>query len=736
MLQRPFAIVTLFGLLWLSSAQPMDPEPPVQSTESEQSVQCLPPLFAEDAPNYWPCSPSAFTQKGDASDNDDDGEDMGNRDRVMDEADPLSSLSLGSTIPQQQSMGLLPQDVKKIAAKAFTHEKDRLGQSFSSYVRYIDNRINAFNKQDSTKIDALDYLGPSLKHARVEWQGEPTISLLFIYWDTEIKKFKVHPASLTYDEIFTIDYQALCFNGMRPALVKVFDTTIANVADLKAMADTLAAGILARLGNDSKQVLIRIGDIVKANQENDLAKSCKDSVTRYAVPNDMMRSASSQGMKQMRAFRYETKAATKSKKRPLSNADPALQGLKKNGPLHTRLSREMNEYRGYVDAKVKILQNTPAGTPNLTQYVLAVTSRLSTKIHMGSRSWVWDKELHNTSPLATLLAAVAKESRPLKLHSDKDRAAFVDRFDTFLLDCDGVLWHDKFVIDGVTETLARLRHKGKRILFVTNNSTKSRDAYLKKFQSLGIAASKQTSAGLVKLTKQFMNACTLSGLFIDVRQEEIFGSSYATATYLAKVNKLPADKKVYVIGESGIKEELTSQGIPVLEAADDYDGLPEGENWSDIGPLEEVGAVVIGFDRKINYRKFAKAHTYITHQKDCRFIATNADLTIPMFHRVLPGTGSFVSVLTSSTGQQPVVIGKPHRTMLDCIIEKYHLDRERTCMVGDRLDTDIQFGINGNVATLLVLTGVTTECEAFRADQPIVPDYVMDSFGHLATIDA
>ncbi|KAJ1973129.1 hypothetical protein H4R34_005182, partial [Dimargaris verticillata] len=257
----------------------------------------------------------------------------------------------------------------------------------------------------------------------------------------------------------------------------------------------------------------------------------------------------------------------------------------------------------------------------------------------------------------------------MKLHSDADRATFVDRFDTFLLDCDGVLWHDKFVIDGVTETLAKLRQKGKRILFVTNNSTKSRDAYLKKFQSLGIAASK----------------------------EEIFGSSYATATYLAKVNKLPADKKVYVIGESGIKEELTNQGIPVLEAADDYDELPEGENWNDIGPLEEVGAVVIGFDRKINYRKFAKAHTYITHQKDCRFIATNADLTIPMFHRVLPGTGSFVSVLISSTGQQPVVIGKPHRTMLDCIIEKYHLDRERTCMVGDRLDTDIQFGINGNV---------------------------------------
>lgn len=88
-----------------------------------------------------------------------------------------------------------------------------------------------------------------------------------------------------------------------------------------------------------------------------------------------------------------------------------------------------------------------------------------------------------------------------------------------------------------------------------------------------------------------------------------------------------------------------------------------------------------------------------------------------------------LNVLSSSTGRIPTVLGKPHQTMLDCIVDKWHLDRKRTCMVGDRLDTDIAFGQLGGLTSLLVLTGVTKLDQLSSSD--IQPDYLIESLGCL-----
>ena len=114
-------------------------------------------------------------------------------------------------------------------------------------------------------------------------------------------------------------------------------------------------------------------------------------------------------------------------------------------------------------------------------------------------------------------------------------------------------------------------------------------------------------------------------------------------------------------------------------------------------------------------------------QKDCRFIATNTDLTYPANGCILPGTGALVNVLSSSLGKEPIVIGKPQPTMLQVILSKYHLDPASTLMVGDRLDTDILFGQQGGLHTCLVLTGVS------RLDDigAIKPDHVVDSLVRL-----
>lgn len=102
---------------------------------------------------------------------------------------------------------------------------------------------------------------------------------------------------------------------------------------------------------------------------------------------------------------------------------------------------------------------------------------------------------------------------------------------------------------------------GKQIVFVTNNSTKSRRAYKKKLDDLGIPA----------------------------EVDEIFCSAYSSAVYIKRVVKLPADKKVYVIGESGIEEELRNEGVQYFGGTDPEERIQmQEEDYTNFVPDPEV----------------------------------------------------------------------------------------------------------------------------------------------------
>ncbi|CAG8485638.1 9982_t:CDS:10 [Scutellospora calospora] len=280
-------------------------------------------------------------------------------------------------------------------------------------------------------------------------------------------------------------------------------------------------------------------------------------------------------------------------------------------------------------------------------------------------------------------------SKPTKLCTISDYESFIDKFDTFLIDCDGVLWKGDYVIPG------------KKILFVTNNSAKSRADYFKKFKNLNIEAN----------------------------EDEIFSSSYASAYYLKNILKFPKDKKIYVIGESGIADELALEGIRYCGL---NDNIVQDQPFTleDITPDPEVGAVLCGIDRYINYRKLAKALYYLNTNPGCIFLLTNNDSTFPFHDHVAPGAGAIAAPLITSLNRDPdCIVGKPNKPMMDCIIQKFHLNIERTCMIGDRLETDIKFGINGGITTLLVLTGISSEKDFLGKDVPfpITPDYYMSS---------
>lgn len=299
------------------------------------------------------------------------------------------------------------------------------------------------------------------------------------------------------------------------------------------------------------------------------------------------------------------------------------------------------------------------------------------------------------------------------------RKELVQRYDNFLFDCDGVLWAGTEALPGAASFIHKLRALGKRVLFVSNNASKSRRTLLSKIKEMGI----------------------------DGNENEVFSSAYATAAYLKNVLKFPADRKAYLIGMDGMEEELRSVNIPFLGGTNNEDC--QGLEGLDFAPLTSdgaldpsVGAVICGIDTKITYRKMAKAFRYITRpgadgevtsgiNGGCHFICTNSDATFPTSQGFFPGAGSIWAGIEYASGRKPVIVGKPNQPMIDTIFARFDFEKSRTLMVGDRLNTDIAFGQAGGIDTLLVLTGVSTVEHVHADDAPAVPTYIVNGLNDM-----
>jgi 4-nitrophenyl phosphatase len=222
----------------------------------------------------------------------------------------------------------------------------------------------------------------------------------------------------------------------------------------------------------------------------------------------------------------------------------------------------------------------------------------------------------------------------------------------------------------------------------------------------------------------------------DSRQNEVFGSSYSAAVYINRILKLPAPKnKVFVLGESGVEQELEAEGVPYIGGTDPaYRRDIEPEDFTNIanGSMldPDVGIVLSGLDFHSNYLKTAIAFQYL--QRGAKYLATNIDSTLPMSHTLFPGAGSSGAGLAKAIGREPLSLGKPSQAMMDAVEGKFQFDRSRTCMIGDRLNTDIQFGIDGKLGgTLAVLTGVSKKEDFLEEGAPTVPTAYVNALGDL-----
>ncbi|XP_026206957.1 glycerol-3-phosphate phosphatase [Anabas testudineus] len=283
----------------------------------------------------------------------------------------------------------------------------------------------------------------------------------------------------------------------------------------------------------------------------------------------------------------------------------------------------------------------------------------------------------------------------------------LDSVDSVLFDCDGVIWRGDQAIPGAAQVINLLKEKGKRVFFVTNNSSKTRKMYAEKMSVLGF----------------------------DVNEEEVFGTAYCSAVYLKTVCKL--EGKVYLMGSDAMRQELEAVGIQQTGVGPDHISGKQTD-WANVPLDPEVKAVLVGFDAHFSYMKLNRAFQYLT-QQDCLFVGTNRDTRLPLEGgKAVPGTGCLLLAVETAAQRQAQTVGKPNHFMFDCVASKFGVDPDRCLMVGDRLDTDILLGSNCGLKTLLTLTGVSTVAEAEAHQQSgcaerqgMVPDFYVESIADL-----
>ena len=250
------------------------------------------------------------------------------------------------------------------------------------------------------------------------------------------------------------------------------------------------------------------------------------------------------------------------------------------------------------------------------------------------------------------------------------------KYSTFLFDLDGVVWSGDEMIEPNVQAIRQLNAQNKRIMFISNSSAKGRLHIWNK----------------------------LTDFQIKVPQENVYNSTTSTALYLRRHH--PTIRKLLVIGSENLLKELRVDSLETVECP--TQGSTTIQDFKQmINNIDtSIDAVVVGVDYSINFGKVALASLYI--QMGRPLFATNKDQSILIAGYKLPGAGSCVTPIEFASGTKATVVGKPNPFILEHIIETYGLKKEECLMVGDNLQTDIEFAQNAGVDSLLTMTGVTS----------------------------
>ena len=246
----------------------------------------------------------------------------------------------------------------------------------------------------------------------------------------------------------------------------------------------------------------------------------------------------------------------------------------------------------------------------------------------------------------------------------------------FICDMDGVIYHGSRILDGVTEFVNWMLESNKKFVFLTNSSERTPQELSMKLERMGL----------------------------HVSADHFYTSAMATAEFL---HAQKPDSTAYVIGEAALTKALYDHGIYMNDVNPDY--------------------VVVGETRTYSFEKLEKAIGLVL--KGAKLIGTNPDITGPTETGIAPATGALIAPIEIATGRKAYFVGKPNPLMLRHGLKKLGCHSADIAFIGDRMDTDIIAGIESNIDTVLVLSGVTSPEQIDNF--PYRPKYIAKGVGEL-----
>lgn len=234
-----------------------------------------------------------------------------------------------------------------------------------------------------------------------------------------------------------------------------------------------------------------------------------------------------------------------------------------------------------------------------------------------------------------------------------------------IIDMDGVLWEGAKPLPGLIDFFTFLRKQQLPFILATNNASLTQDQYIAKLDSMGVSVS----------------------------ANEILTSSMATAQYLSELVN-PNSTRLMVIGEDGLHQPLIDKGFTIITTPFNKQQSP-------------ADFVICGLDRQLTWDKLAEASLHIC--AGAKFIASNADTTLPTERGPVLGNGAIIAALEAATQTTAQVIGKPQAIMYQQAIKQLNTPPEQTVAIGDRLNTDILGAVNTGIRSIMVLTGISSK---------------------------
>ena len=255
-----------------------------------------------------------------------------------------------------------------------------------------------------------------------------------------------------------------------------------------------------------------------------------------------------------------------------------------------------------------------------------------------------------------------------------------DRFDGFLFDLDGVVWRGEEAIAGASQTVAKLREQGKRVIFLTNNASRSPRQY----------------------------AVKLMRMLIPTQPVDVVTSGHVVIEHLRNIGLRTGDR-VHLCAAPGLAQLLRADGL-----------VPTSQTTG-------VLALVVAWNPKLTFDDLRRAADVA--RADVPFIAANNDATYPGELGLLPGSGAILAAVEVASGRRATVVGKPKPEMFRLALERAGSEPSRTLVCGDRPETDVAGARAAGVPAALVLTGVTRESDLAGVTER--PDWILRDINEL-----